>query len=578
MISNRALAAVLFCTLVPAAGAAPGGAPRASRAPFAIRADHGALDGLELDYLSSVADGLRGESHVTLGAMPLPGGARADLELDRVELDLSELEVVVDGRPAHLAPEAAELQLWHGTVAGSADSEVFLALSSRGTRGWIRDGAETVHVVCGPKDGEDWSRAVVRVVSEQGFAARGIASGARCELDGLASPRPRVPLGPAPQGSGGTQSLTTTTLVCRMALETDYQLFQRFNNDLAAEQTYLLALFGASNARYVEQINTALRMVYLGLHSNSNDGWTSGDTGAGSVNMLYEFQGAWQSNLPNGANLAHFLSGASLGGGVAWLDALCDPTYGFAVSGNVTLQGGLTPFPIVQGPLNWDFMVFTHETGHNFGTPHTHDFCPPLDQCAPSGYFGQCQSQQVCITNGTLMSYCHLCPSGMSGIYPYFHQACADLMRQRAEASCLAPFCTGPSNYCIAAANSVGSGAPIGASGSTSNAPNTLTLNASGLPHNVSAVFFYGSTQAQVALGNGFRCIANPLFRLGPAVNSGANGTISRALDLTVPPASSGAGAITPGTIWNFQAYYRDTAAGGANFNLTDATAIPFCP
>jgi hypothetical protein len=235
MISKQALAAALFCTLAPWAVAGSDGGRCSAPVPFAIHADHGALEGLELDFLPSLAASWRGQQRVTLGAMPLPGGSRVDLELDRLELDLSELEVVLDGRPAKLEPGVAELELWHGGVAGAADSEVFLALSRYGTRGWIRVGEEVVHVVTGPGEGGDWSRAVVRVVSDEGYAARGISSDSECALDALPARSPRLPLGPAPQpASGGTQALTATTLVCRMAIETDYQLYQRFNNNLAA--------------------------------------------------------------------------------------------------------------------------------------------------------------------------------------------------------------------------------------------------------------------------------------------------------------------------------------------------------
>ncbi|MEZ6019495.1 MAG: M12 family metallo-peptidase [Planctomycetota bacterium] len=97
------------------------------------------------------------------------------------------------------------------------------------------------------------------------------------------------------------------------------------------------------------------------------------------------------------------MSGASLGGGVAYLDVLCNQNYGFGVSGNMT---GGTQFPVSQSSNTWDFVVMAHEIGHNFSTSHTHNYCPPLDQCPPSQYFGQCQNSQVCISNGTIMSYC----------------------------------------------------------------------------------------------------------------------------------------------------------------------------
>ena len=47
-------------------------------------------------------------------------------------------------------------------------------------------------------------------------------------------------------------------------------------------------------------------------------------------------------------------------------------------------------------------------------------------------------------------------------------------------------------------------------------------------------------------------------------------------LDYTNPPQA--AGQITVGSTWNFQFRYRDPAAGGAYFNLSDGLEITFCP
>ena len=40
--------------------------------------------------------------------------------------------------------------------------------------------------------------------------------------------------------------------------------------------------------------------------------------------------------------------------------------------------------------------------------------------------------------------------------------------------------------------------------------------------------------------------------------------------------ASPVSGAFTPGSQWNFQAWFRDPAAGGSNFNLTNGLTITF--
>ncbi len=551
------------------------GAPVTERFPFPMQLQHSSV--AELPVLVLAPDELERIEPLTeivLTGAPLADGRFVDLLLERADASSEDIQVVVDGQPVAglLARHGSS---WAGRIEGEPNSSVFLGFSAYGSRGWIYSQGEYHHVLAQPGNDGLWEHSISRLVSQSELEALGVRAQIDCDMEQLYA------LGqlPKPQQSGQPlTTATTTTLVCRQAVETDYQLFQAFGGNLTAEQVYVGQLMGAASQRYVEQLNTVLDIVYLGFHTNSNDGWTSGDTSAGSVAMLYEFQAAWAGSLPNGANLAAFLSGASLGGGVAWLDTLCDSTYGFSVSGNITLQGGLTPFPVVQGPLNWDFMVFTHELGHNFGSPHTHDWCPaPLDQCAPAGSFGSCQTQQACTSSGTIMSYCHLCSGGMNNIYPYFHPTCADLMRLEAENSCLGNWCTGPAGYCTAGVNQTGFSGAIVASGSTGLAANSFMLTASQLPQNMTALFFYGIDAVQIPLGNGFRCVGgSSLFRL-PAQSSGANGVITQQLDFTQLPFSSGPGQILPGTLWHFQCYYRDTGFG-AGFNFTDALAVPFCP
>jgi len=82
-------------------------------------------------------------------------------------------------------------------------------------------------------------------------------------------------------------------------------------------------------------------------------------------------------------------------------------------------------------------MVTSHEIGHNMGTTHTHNFCPePADSCAPSGYFGSCQTAQVCITTGTIMSYCHLCSGGLANVVLSFHPLCIQAINTYMTNSC----------------------------------------------------------------------------------------------------------------------------------------------
>jgi len=178
--------------------------------------------------------------------------------------------------------------------------------------------------------------------------------------------------------------------------------------------------------------------IYMGFYTTPADPWTSPDTGTSiCFDMLFEFQAAWSAGgAPVDAHLNHFLSGVDLGCGVAFLDAVCDDDEGFSV---MSRMDGLTPFPVVAGPLNWDFVWICHELGHNFGSPHTHQYCPPIDECAPQSVWGDCQDEVVCTNQAGLMSYCHACPGGMANFTTWFHPVAANTMRLASEASCLQP-------------------------------------------------------------------------------------------------------------------------------------------
>ncbi|MFT4538482.1 MAG: hypothetical protein ACI835_000917 [Planctomycetota bacterium] len=58
-------------------------------------------------------------------------------------------------------------------------------------------------------------------------------------------------------------------------------------------------------------------------------------------------------------------------------------------------------------------------------------------------------------------------------------------------------------------------------------------------------------------------------------INVDSGGVAEMRLDLTNPP--SAAGEITSGSSWNFHFWYRDPAAGGAFYDLTDGLQVEFC-
>jgi hypothetical protein len=132
-------------------------------------------------------------------------------------------------------------------------------------------------------------------------------------------------------------------------------------------------------------------------------------------------------------------------------------------------------------------------------------------------------------------------------------------------------------NYCTAAVNSTGFPSPISFVGSLSLANNTFGMQTINLPPHAPSwgMYTYGSVQYNVPFGNGFLCISPffpGLFKM-PTQSLGT-GTVVNTMALHPNQFT----AFTPGSSWNFQFWYRDPTAGGANFNLSDGLHVDFAP
>jgi hypothetical protein len=366
-----------------------------------------------------------GELHeVVLRGFPLPGLGEATLALRRRPLPIAEdARLVVDGREVAggLAPLVAELQVWSGQVLSVPGSRVFLMLDAHTAGGFLELPGTPVERVRVLFEGPGRVRLVdARELDGLGLERRRELCARELLVPGHVPSRahPSLALGVPPKLSE-----------CRLAIETDWQLFQLFGaTPLVA--SYVTGLVAAAGEQFQTDVQATLAIAYLGLHSNANDGWTTQETGGGTFELLEEFRAVWGTSWPAEADLAHFLSGAPLGGGIAYVDVLCHDEYGFGVSAN--LGGDIDWGSWTGAPGDyWDFLVFAHELGHNFGTLHTHDYCPPLDEC-----WDNCNGTTAC-PRGTLMGYCHLCPGGVSNVDLRFHPVTAQTMRLSIAASCL---------------------------------------------------------------------------------------------------------------------------------------------
>ncbi len=137
--------------------------------------------------------------------------------------------------------------------------------------------------------------------------------------------------------------------------------------------------------------------------------------------------------------------------------------------------------------------------------------------------------------------------------------------------------CITPQNYCTNSTNSTGNVGTISHTGQPSLGANNFELSAGGLPTNKPGLFFFAPNQGSTPLGNGTLCISGQITRL-PVISSDAFGFAALTLDFNSPPFSSGSTQAIVGDTRYFQFWYRDPAAGGAGYNLTNGLTVTYCP
>ncbi len=389
---------------------------------------------------------------VRFHGFPLPGGlGEVTLEMERIELPIaSDAILSVDGVMIPGGPMAlvSDLSTWRGSVVEMPGAKAFIAFTGdAGPRGFIKldqEGDNMIHIAS-ESHATASSAAVSRMIHESDLAdlvaSERPSCGGEVAVPGTTRNNDLVSMGFLPADGSGIPSIgstpgtsETTVANCRLAIETDFQLYEKFNSSTDLTD-YVTSLIAAISDQYFEDVQTTFSIAYLGIHTDSDDGWTTPDGPGDTAAMLAEFKAAWSGGAntwPASADLAHFLSGANIGGGRAYLGVICNQNFGFGVSGNLRANINWSTWTGNASAIAWDFIVVAHELGHNFGAEHTHELCPPLDECFDSA----CVASTSC-SQGTIMSYCHTCAGGTSNINLNFHPVLADIMRQEVNGSCL---------------------------------------------------------------------------------------------------------------------------------------------
>jgi hypothetical protein len=374
------------------------------------------------------------DATVHVADWPVGPDERADVALTRREVYAPGAKViVVDGRGPREIPKS-RLAFFSGAAENDSDIRVFAAVdpATGSVNGFIqtRDALNELHPLSEVPSLAKLAKAAglgrhLVAPAEVFRAERGESADFTCGQDGaplsFLEERDRVQQMAADASNSDSifASAITSLHTATVAVDTDNELMNlKFANNTTNATNYIASLIASMTVVYERDALVRLLQGTTVLRvSTTPDPYNDTSSGNASVSKLQEFSNVWNTTYASVPRaVAMMLSGKQSGGGasgIAWVNTLCNKYYGTSFS-QVFVSG--------TTPSSGDVLVVAHEIGHNFGSPHTHCYATPIDNCfnTESGCFAgtkSCPASQtingVTSVTGTLMSYCHL--SGLSG-------------------------------------------------------------------------------------------------------------------------------------------------------------------
>jgi len=203
------------------------------------------------------------------------------------------------------------------------------------------------------------------------------------------------------------------------AIECDKSCYDRITgegfNDV---ERYLRAIMAATSAIYKRDFGRDVKISYMKIDKSQNAYGSHPSDLGGILNYYAQQYNRVKKKQGVCYDVTHLFTGSG-SGGLAAKGSACQYTDN---NGAVSTIFGKWKGESTSSASNWDLIVALHETGHNVGSPHTHSYNPPLDNCVAcdpgvaerKGTCGGSDAKPVprgdrrCVT-GTIMSYCHLC-------------------------------------------------------------------------------------------------------------------------------------------------------------------------
>jgi Metallo-peptidase family M12 len=394
--------------------------------------DHG--EGSRLRLNPDLYKNLKQRHEVTITGFSLAPGRTVDLELKQFSVFSAGTQFIAATAYGEERLPPPDVLTLRGVVAGYPQSEVFLGLSPYGCNGFLNlEGEFYILAAEAGRDGlgEQLSCAVYRQSSIE-WAPAPVGW---CQA--VVSP-PEVE--PVPLSDDKTERDRFVYRVCDIAQDTDAEYCDvRFGGNVAAAQAYIVELWAAISTVYERDMDVKLHVCYARVWTGS-DPWILHGTEDG---VLEELRDYWVANMGGIARTTVHKFCGSPAAGIAWGPGLCDYNVGYAITGIL----GSFSYPIQTGPDTWDLQAPMHELGHNFGSPHTHCYNPPIDHCFNcEGCSDTCPDPDDCngcpdcsatcyhgpieCSFGSIMSYCDGCsPLGLANKDLRFHQRAIELVR-----------------------------------------------------------------------------------------------------------------------------------------------------
>lgn len=342
------------------------------------------------------------EASVRVELWPVAPGRRADVTLTRHEVIAPEARIYeVRGRELREIARPDIVYLW-GPAATPEGTKVLVAVGSEGVAFALTIAPEGTYRLEGGAAGQHLV-AEARAFLPPGTPEPQIS----CGQESLPFSVPRA----AETAEAPVEPLVATH-TATIAVDTDTELLAlKFSDNTTAAAAYVANLIAAMNVMYERDLSIRLLQGTTYLRTG-NDPYTVTGSPA-SPAQLDEFGDYWAANYGSVTRaLAMMLSGksssANSASGIAWVSPLplCSTSFGYSF--NQVFRSDY---------LAGDALVVGHELGHNFGSPHTHCYSPPIDTCyaGESGCYSGATSCPAPATingvpnvRGTIMSYCHL--------------------------------------------------------------------------------------------------------------------------------------------------------------------------